>query len=503
MAIVHGTNGHDRSDLGGTDLIGTDAADTIYGYAGNDYLEGRGGNDTLDAGSGDYNTVRAGAGNDVVASAGNGGWFDGGSGIDQIIFSTASAGTYDLAAGSGKVGSAQFSVLNFENVSTGGGHDTIRGTDGANVIGAGAGNDLVEARGGDDNVYGGAGRDYVDGGSGNDGLRGEDGDDELFGGAGADTLWGGNGSDLLWGGLGDDLLHGGRGHDTLDGGEGGYDVATYAQHDSWVIADLRASVSKAWTNGYAEIDELFRIDKVIGSSFGDVLFASTNSALEGGNGDDTLYSGAGANVLAGGTGNDFVSYLFSNAGVSVNLAAQSVSGGWAAGDSLSGFENARGSEYADSLRAANGGGVLEGRGGNDALRGGTGADRIVGGSGYDQMWGDAGADVFAFTLPDDSSWSGNADQIKDFVKGTDKIDLSALDANAAAGGNNAFTNVFLSGTPYSSPAFTAGSIAYSHQTNGTTLVMANMTDGPTSFDAPELVFQINGHVSLSTSDFIL
>ena len=49
-------------DLGG--LQGTDQADEIYGYGGNDVLSGRGGNDVLDGGEGS-DLMNGGAGDDT------------------------------------------------------------------------------------------------------------------------------------------------------------------------------------------------------------------------------------------------------------------------------------------------------------------------------------------------------------------------------------------------------------------------------------------------------
>lgn len=59
-------------------------------------------------------------------------------------------------------------------------------------------------------------------------------------------------------------------------------------------------------------------------------------------------------------------------------------------------------------------------GGNNALYGGAGDDRLVAGPGFNHMWGGAGADVFVFRP------GSGADQIMDFQRGTDRIDLSAF-----------------------------------------------------------------------------
>ncbi len=90
--------------------------------------------------------------------------------------------------------------------------------------------------------------------------------------------------------------------------------------------------------------------------------------------------------------------------------------------------------------------------GNDAgnvLRGGGGADILQGGLGGDMTEGGAGADVFVLGGPGDSRQRGPRsdgkkampDQLPDFTSGTDKIDLSLLDANAGTAGDDAFSYV--------------------------------------------------------------
>ena len=325
MATIYGTNGNDRADLGGSDLVGTNGNDRIYGYAGSDYILGLFGHDTIDAGTGTHDTVFAGDGDDAVISGSNSsGFFDGGAGVDTMIFTTGSSGSFHLGAGWASFGSAvsaRFAMSAFENLSTGAGNDTIDGSSGRNVISSGAGHDVVRAGGGDDEVFAGGGDDYADGGSGNDRIRGEDGRDELFGGLGNDTLDGGNGNDLLWGGYGNDTMIGGRGNDTLDGGDGGFDTADYSGHVAAVTVDMAAGRAYSTINGASEVDSLFRIDKVVGSSYGDALYASATTELSGNGGNDWLVSGSGANVIAGGAdrihGGDGVDTMYGESGADI------------------------------------------------------------------------------------------------------------------------------------------------------------------------------------------
>ncbi|MEY2424779.1 MAG: hypothetical protein QOI61_351 [Actinomycetota bacterium] len=106
--------------------------------------------------------------------------------------------------------------------------DTLRGTDGPDVIdgfdgddtiyGLG-GDDIICGRNGDDVIYGGDGDDYIFASRGDDTVKGDNGRDRIFGGAGWDTLSGNNGNDRLHGNGGRDQLSGGNGEDSLFGDE--------------------------------------------------------------------------------------------------------------------------------------------------------------------------------------------------------------------------------------------------------------------------------------------
>ena len=69
--------------------------------------------------------------------------------------------------------------------------------------------------------------------------------------------------------------------------------------------------------------------------------------------------------------------------------------------------------------------MIQGAGAADTLNGEGGDDYLLGGLGADQLSGGAGRDVFAYRSASDST-AASFDTIKDFVSGTDRIDLSAL-----------------------------------------------------------------------------
>jgi hypothetical protein len=80
---------------------------------------------------------------------------------------------------------------------------------------------------------------------------------------------------------------------------------------------------------------------------------------------------------------------------------------------------------------------LFGGAGADTLTGGGGNDLIYGGLGADTLAGGGGADVFRYDEVADSVLNGR-DTINGFTSGTDKIDLSRIDANALVAGDQAF-----------------------------------------------------------------
>ena len=91
--------------------------------------------------------------------------------------------------------------------------------------------------------------------------------------------------------------------------------------------------------------------------------------------------------------------------------------------------------------------LMSGNASNNALRGGGGNDRLNGGAGSDRQQGGAGADIFVFTaLGHSRDYALRSDGKKfmpdvlsDFLSGTDKIDLGAIDAVTATPGDDAFT----------------------------------------------------------------
>ena len=92
----------------------------------------------------------------------------------------------------------------------------------------------------------------------------------------------------------------------------------------------------------------------------------------------------------------------------------------------------------DNVSSGGGADTIFGGAGRDTIDGGDGNDVLVGGAEDDDLTGGLGADTFQYALVSDSTVTVQ-DKINDFsVSEGDKIDLSQIDANTAAVGNNAF-----------------------------------------------------------------
>ena len=131
---------------------------------------------------------------------------------------------------------------------------------------------------------------------------------------------------------------------------------------------------------------------------------------------------------------------------------------------------------------------------NDTLKGGANADLIHGNLGADILTGNGGADTFRYDGTADSN-SGSRDRITDFTPGTDKIDLSRVDANSLAAGDQGFTWI-------GSSAFSgsAGQLR-AYQQNGFWFV-----EGDVNGDAVAdlvIALTLQGSTPLGQGDFLL
>ena len=373
----------------GNDLLdGHGGDDKLYGEAGNDVLIGGAGNDLLDGGIGD-DTLNGGAGADILT---------GGDGVDVADYSSSTAGvSVNLATGLGAGGDAQGDKLaTIENLIGSNFADVLTGNAGANTLRAGAGNDVLVGSGGGDIMDGGADVDAADYSASTAGVQvnlatglGDGGFaagdtfisiENLIGSNFADVLTGNSGANILRAGAGNDLLVGSGGGDIMDGGAD-VDAADYSASTAGVQVNLATGLG---AGGFAAGDTLIGIENLVGSKFNDVLTGDAGANLiSGGAGVDLVVGGAGADSLNGGADIDTVSYATSTAGVTVNLGLGTGLGGDAESDTLSGFENLIGSNFAD---------ILFGDAGKNTISGGTGNDHLYGTGGGDTFDGGAGLD---------------------------------------------------------------------------------------------------------------
>jgi Ca2+-binding RTX toxin-like protein len=467
-------NGLDANDVlnggdGADTLNGGNANDILNGENGDDILNGDDGNDKLNGGAG-IDTLTGGLGNDRMDGGseddvlnGNDGndYLDGGTGADAMT---------------GGLGNDVYIVDNVGDTVTEGageGYDIVRSSidytlgadlEGLELQGAGdidaTGNalaNIMTGNSGKNIMHGGDGVDTIDGGDGNDQLFGDNDGDILTGGLGNDILDGGDGNDSLDAGDGNDKLYGGNGNDTMSGGLG---------------ADL-----------------------MLGGSGNDTMF--------GGDGNDTLDGGTGADTMVGGLGNDvyYVDHAYDvtteAVGEGYDIVRNSVS--WTLSANVEGLElqgsgniNGTGNSLANIITGNSGDNSLSGGAGVDTIDGGAGADTIIGGTGNDLLSGGLGADTFVILQESIGQPTIEIDQIFDFSTAQgDILNLSAIDADSATAGDQAFTLV---------SAFTrvAGQIELTFSGGTTTLRLDVNGDGIADYQ-----MKINGDVTGDTGGWIL
>jgi len=126
---------------------------------------------------------------------------------------------------------------------------------------------------------------------------------------------------------------------------------------------------------------------------------------------------------------------------------------------------------------------------SNTLKGGSGNDMINGNGGKDVLWGGSGNDTFVF----DTAREANGDTISDFTRGADTIDLSRIDANTRASGNQEFKFIGTQGFHK-----VAGELK-SYQSAGNTYLAGDTNgDGRSDF-----TIKVVGAHTFASSDFLL
>jgi Ca2+-binding RTX toxin-like protein len=446
------TGGADGDRLSSIENVaGSTFDDTLTGDAQSNALSGNGGNDTLIGGPGG-DTMKGGAGDDTYLVD-----------ASDIVTELAGQGTDTVQASTNYILSA-----NVENLTLLGGNDTDGwGNELANTLLGNSGNNALDGGGGADSMKGGAGNDtYVVDNAGDvvTELAGQGidtvqarvsyvlsdnvetlallgvGDTYGVGNALANTLLGNSGNNILDGKAGADSMKGGAGNDT------------------YMIDNVGDVITELAGQGTDTVRVLFSY--TLGTNLENLTLLGTgnvngagnalSNTLQGNSGNNILNGQVGADTMKGGAGND--TYAVDNAGDVVTELTGGGSDTVQTGVSytlannienltLTGAANINGTGngLTNTLRGNDGVNGLSGGDGNDTLLGGLGNDTLVGGLGRDVMTGGAGADRFDFNSVNESGPAiTTRDLIVYFVQGSDKIDLSTIDANATLVGNQAF-----------------------------------------------------------------
>jgi Ca2+-binding RTX toxin-like protein len=447
---VDGGSGDDIIDLSGL-TYGATFGHEALGGEGNDILRGSRYVDLLDGGSGnDSLYLHGSAGSDKYPGS-----MDtalGGSGNDNIFFGSALS-QYDIVNGGegtdtlvlqGPYGSLALSanVTQIENVSILGGNNISLGESGTNrydyVLTT---HDANFAAGVQARINGSAlleGEDFTF-----DGSAETDASYVVYGGKGRDTLTGGLGNDIFF--FAEERFASG---DTVNGGAGYNGMFLRGNY----TIDFNAP---GYTGLFTNIHNL-------------TLTSATDERYARGGGTEFDYNLVLSDAIVGAGQQLTVNGTILTASESMILDASQETDG--------------------SLR-------LFGGKASDVLKGGANGDLLHGNLGADLLTGGGGADVFRYQSTAESN-NSSLDHILDFTPGTDKIDLSRIDANSQVEGNQAFTWIGSSGF-----SGTAGELRAENLNNMGWLVEGDANgDGAADF----VVFlDLQGPVPLSSGDFML
>jgi Ca2+-binding RTX toxin-like protein len=495
--------------------------DTIYAGEGADAVRGLGGNDTI-YGHGGADIIYGGAGADFIrgddyATPGFADRIWGEDGHDSI---DGNAGDDQIVGGNGNdslSGSEGIDVIYGDA-----GNDSIYGGIGADRMIGGLGDDemasqnwLYAVRGGDP----GAEKDNLDAGDGNDGVligvgdtaKGGLGTDtlrldmtssaiavnysltaalvtlangtiidgfeilEFAGGGGGDVVNGGVLRDWLYGGLGNDTLGGNAGNDWLDG-EDGNDTVNGGLGDD-TLEDSGTATGIDTLNGGADRDT------ITGRGGAD--------RLNGEAGNDTLYTyddAFAADIVNGGADTDTFSFWNSWMSVYLDLTNQTLNDGAAKNDRFSLIEFYEGTVYDDFMYGDAAANTFDGRAGDDWMEGRDGNDRLIGGFGSDILHGGNGVDTFVLEAGNNGTY-WPADIIRDFLRGTDKLEISAT----AFGENVTFSA--------SGGVSSGGAAPHLHFDTSNGRLWYD-PDGIGTLSTPTLIATLEKLTTLATTDFV-
>ena len=380
---------------------------------------------------------------------------------------------------------------------------TLLGTAGPDILRGTPTADSLVGNAGDDVMIGGAGNDNMAGGIGNDIYVVENVGDIVTEAAGAGTdavlseityVLGANVENLTLigtaaiNGTGNTLanvLSGNAGANILNGGTGADNMAGGLGNDTYVVDVAGDQVTEAVGAGTDTVQS--GITYALGINLENLTLTGTSAINATGNALANVLTGnSAANILTGGLGND--TYVV---GVGDTVTEAAAAGTDTVSSALT---------YALGANLENltltGTSAINGTGNAlaNVLTGNSAANILFGDVGADNLTGGAGNDIFDFNAIGESGiGSGARDIITDFVT-SDRIDLTGIDANAIAVGNNAFS--FIGTAAFSA----AGQLRYSFDgVTGQTVIEGNVNANL----AADFQIALVGNHTLAAGGFLL
>ena len=224
----------------------------------------------------------------------------------------------------------------------------------------------------------------------------------------------------------------------LDGTGGADSVVAYDLNATTVRAQVNGSTQNFFRSAYAYL----RSTLGDGNDSFDSSASAMPATVDGGAGDDRIFTGGGRDNINAGDGNDYVNTGAENDYISGGSGDDSIYAGDGADTLTSGagrnrlyggngndrLNGSNGRDFlygeADSDRIYGGGGndYLDGGGGTDRVWAGDGDDSLIGGSSIDRLYGEAGNDSFIGGPGNDYLFGGDGTDVDRVPDAGDVVD---------------------------------------------------------------------------------